>query len=562
MTTEIELKYLLLPREKAALEINIAEKITQILTEQHFVFEIEQKKLSNYYLDTPDLALRQLDMGLRVRGIQLSGQALCYEQTIKTAGEVIGGLHKRPEYNVDIEDDKVNLALFPDEIWQKYPANTLVLQEEIVRLFNTHFERVTWTIKVNDSVVELALDQGTISCDGLDKTDVIYEIELELVSGEQQALFILAKQLLAHLTMRPGRLSKAARGYALAAQLAQLKKAQAKQAQNQENISAVVNTSNKTTNCLPIKNILTQEELMLEVIPMQGQHTVNEALRCGLDFSLTKLQCKVDDYIHSPSFASLIKINELLALMRQGFWLFEQELTLEQLSIRDELSYFIRQFYWLDNAKHLQELISKSGGYRKKIARSDELITKLQLERKLFPSINEVVMLFHSERFNRLQLSLVDYLFNVPKVITKEEQVKATQQTLKEFAQTKLSSTLKQITCEICDVEVSPTAEASDKYIHIHGLLVRSLLTGSWFSSLFGEVNDQQQIITYRRPWLDIKQGIGELQTLRLLQQQLMLLQHSEDKLMVWLNVKVENLLLAMQQSKLTALNRIPYWQE
>ena len=172
MATEIELKYLLLPAETAATEINIAEQITKVLTKDNYVFKIEQKKLSNYYLDTADLALRQLDMGLRVRGIQHDGQTIRYEQTIKTSGEVIGGLHKRPEYNVDIDDEQVKLALFPSNIWHDSSTNIVNLQQAIVRLFNTHFERITWTISIGDSVIELAFDQGTISCDNFDETDI------------------------------------------------------------------------------------------------------------------------------------------------------------------------------------------------------------------------------------------------------------------------------------------------------------------------------------------------------------------------------------------------------
>ncbi len=557
MTTEIELKYLLMPAEDLSSEINVVEKITQILTKQSFLFKTEQKTLSNYYLDTPELALRQLDMGLRVRGIQLGGQALHYEQTIKTAGEVIGGLHKRPEYNVDIDDDKVKLVLFPAEIWQNNSANVVNLQNRIVRLFNTHFARVTWTITVGNSVVELAFDQGIISCDDFDKTDVIYEIEIELVSGEQQALFTLAKQLLAHFPMRPGHLSKAARGYTLAAEFFQLKNTQIKEVENKAgNIATTIKL-----NHLPIKTVLTQEELILEVIPMQSQHTISEVFRCGLDFSLTKLQCRVDDYIQNPSFICLIKINELLALIRQGFWLFEQELTLAQLAIRNELGYFIDQFHWLDHAKHLQELISKSGAYGKKLAHSHELITALQLKNKQFPSVNDVVKLFHSERFNLLQLSLLELLLD-RQILTKEQATQETQQALIMFAQTKLNSALNNISNEMHKPADLPISQVMDKYISIHSLLMQNLLTGSWFSSLFGDTNNQQKVVDYGKSWLDIEQGISELQTLRLLQQQLMILQHSEGKLVVWLNSKIENLLQAIKQSQLSALNVAPYWQE
>jgi len=539
MTTEIELKYLLQPAEANLAQVNITEKITQVLTEQGYTFKIEEKKLSNYYLDTPELALRQLDMGLRVRGIQFFGQPLRHEQTIKTSGEVIGGLHKRPEYNVDIDDDQVNLALFPDEIWRKSASNVDKLQQAIVRLFNTHFERVTWTITLGSSVIELAFDQGIISCDDFDKSDVIYEIELELVSGEQQALLVLAKLLLAYFAMRPGHLSKAARGYALAAQFAQSKK----------------------SNCSPVKSVPVHEELALEIIPTQHQHTISKAFRRGLDFSLTKLQGKIDDYIDNASLVSLIKINELLALIRQGFWLFSSELNTEQLKIRDELSYFIRSLEWLDNAQHLQGLLSLSSGYRKKLAGSDKLIVKLKKQQEQFPDEQDIVELFHSERFNLMQLSLLELLLS-DQSASVGDGIK--QESITSFAQDKLNFALKNISNEMLKLDQLSHSEACDRYIDMHGLLVRSLLTGSWFSALFIKQNNKtegaKQTVNYRRPWLDIKQGISELQTLKLLQQQLHVMQYSDNKVLAWLDNKVENLVQAVEQSRLKALSVTPYW--
>lgn len=44
------------------------------------------EKLTNGYFETPELTLRHWDMGLRVRGINAHR-----EQTIKTAGQVVGG---------------------------------------------------------------------------------------------------------------------------------------------------------------------------------------------------------------------------------------------------------------------------------------------------------------------------------------------------------------------------------------------------------------------------------------------------------------------------------------
>ena len=102
MTTEIELKYLMLVE-------NNADKITKILTQENIEFTYHEKQLDNCYFDTQDLNLRHHDMGLRVRRCNDH-----IEQTIKTAGQVVGGLHSRPEYNIDIDSENPILALFPN----------------------------------------------------------------------------------------------------------------------------------------------------------------------------------------------------------------------------------------------------------------------------------------------------------------------------------------------------------------------------------------------------------------------------------------------------------------
>ncbi|GAA0810497.1 inorganic triphosphatase [Colwellia asteriadis] len=547
MATEIELKYLLCETNNTNSKADITTEITNILLSEQLSFSQQQKQLANYYLDTPNLELRHLDMGLRVRGIKTPEAPLQFEQTIKTAGQVVGGLHKRPEYNVDISSKHVDLSLFPENIWRDSGGDVDKLQQDIQSLFETHFTRTTWLIELAGSVIELAFDEGSVSCEGYDKTLPIYEIELELVSGEQQALFSLAKILLATLAMRPGQLSKAARGYTLAAQF----NASKDNISKENNLKLTKKAINENIDTTPV-------ELQLEVIPMRGVTSISQAFQHGVSHSLTSLQRNVECYISEPKVSTLIKIAELLALLRQGFWLFEQELSVDYIEIRKELSYFIRVINWADNAEHLQELMSKSGGYRKKIAHSDELITKLQLEKSRYPDTAQIIALFYSERFNLLQLSLLNILLNNESLVSLHT---SNDSSLLNFAQQKLTYSLQTIKTEMSLVPIEPTTEACQSYMSLHGILIRSLLAGSWFSTLFdGEVS-REKMQSYRRAWLDIKQGISELQTLYILKQQLAVLSHPEEKLEKWLDSKIENLLLALTHSRDNAESIKPYWQ-
>ncbi|WP_299494894.1 CYTH domain-containing protein [uncultured Shewanella sp.] len=165
--------------------------------------------LKNQYFDTADLQLRRWDMGLRIRQVGLKR-----EQTIKTAGTVVGGVHNRPEFNINIDQDFPNLALFPSHIWPNSNEVECV-NDSLQCLFSTDFQRQCWHIRWNNSLIEVALDVGSIYVDAFN--ELICELELELVSGSSESLMTLAEYLLTKIPMRFGQSSKAKRGYALAA---------------------------------------------------------------------------------------------------------------------------------------------------------------------------------------------------------------------------------------------------------------------------------------------------------------------------------------------------------
>ncbi len=545
MTTEIELKYLVLNLADSD-ENTIAEHITKLLkhqqsSEQHCTFDVAVTQLKNCYFDTPELALRQLDMGYRIRQKKVLANSVnevvkegsnkdsveSIEQTIKTSGKVVGGLHQRPEYNVELSELTPNLPLFPEKIWpDEHTCGDI--QSKLVPLFDTDFIRTTWLIHQGGSVIELAYDQGIVVCSKNNTSTNICELELELVSGNKQALFSLAQTLMPIIKMRPGHLSKAALGYAL-----------------WHEAPAVVPSA--------------KQAIGLELIPLPEQCTVTEAFLLGVEHSLAKLQHCISEYVDTPTLKSLAKISELLALLRQGFWLFKDLLTPAQIKIRDELSYFLRVIHWVDTAQHLQELTTKKGSYRKKIAKSDELIEKLQLAKSRYPDAQQIIELLHSERFNHLQLSLLKMLIantdNDAEYTCVEHSADGSKQ-LVNFAKHQLSVSLQQLTEQMAD----GNALTKQQYLNLYSLLIRSLLTGSWFGLFFDQFGYSEARACFRMPWLDIKQGISELQTFHILQEQLAILDVPELKLHQWLEAKVDSLLQALEHSRQMALSIKPYW--
>ncbi|MBY5992326.1 inorganic triphosphatase [Ferrimonas balearica] len=169
---------------------------------------VQTQALGNAYFDTPQLALRQRDMGLRIRR-----RGEDQEQTLKTAGQVAGGLHARPEYNTPVSGATPELARFPDTLWTVEDRDAI--QGALAVQFHTDFERQQGELTLADGTrVELALDRGVIRAG--QSSESIAELELELVDGEASALLPLARALMTELPLRLGLDSKAARGYRLA----------------------------------------------------------------------------------------------------------------------------------------------------------------------------------------------------------------------------------------------------------------------------------------------------------------------------------------------------------
>lgn len=199
MTVEIELKFI-------ATAAAIAELPEQLA--QFDCVHTAPQKLTNTYYETADNWMRNHDMGLRIRGFDDQ-----YEMTIKTAGSVVGGLHQRPEYNVELKKPTLKLSAFPKDIWPE-GCKVAALQKALLPLFSTTFTREKWVITYQQSEIELGLDQGEVVAGEL--SEPLSEIELELKKGNTADLLALAALIGQNGGLRQGGLSKAARGYHLA----------------------------------------------------------------------------------------------------------------------------------------------------------------------------------------------------------------------------------------------------------------------------------------------------------------------------------------------------------
>lgn len=195
MSIEIELK------------LQLSPKTAKKLLGHPLLANIEPQKmrLLNTYYDTPELDLHARRMAVRFR--KKSEQWLL---TVKSAEPASGGLAVRNEWETaatpgNFDFSHVDNAEFRAFLEQSSPRFEAV--------FTTDFRRQIWHIPFGESVIELAVDRGSIASG--EKSAAICEIELELLSGKIEDIFGLTRQLQEQHELHPAIASKAERGYKL-----------------------------------------------------------------------------------------------------------------------------------------------------------------------------------------------------------------------------------------------------------------------------------------------------------------------------------------------------------
>jgi triphosphatase len=193
--TEVELKFLLLPRERPAVARNplLAGATTQT-------------DLSSVYYDTPDWTLRKQGLTLRVR--RDNG---AFRQTIKR--EAGSNLFDRGEWEAEIPGPEPDCSAFAGT-----PAEDILRAkggDALIRLFSTEVRRTKRIVDEGSDLVEVSLDHGKIVADGRHRP--IDELELELKRGDAGGLFAVARRFAGDAVLRLSFESKAERGYRLVA---------------------------------------------------------------------------------------------------------------------------------------------------------------------------------------------------------------------------------------------------------------------------------------------------------------------------------------------------------
>ena len=167
-------------------------------------------RLYSAYYDTSHLDLRRRGVALRLRR-----QGRRWVQTLKTTGLPAGALQQRIELEMPVARGLPDLQLLKQSGLSGFAAD-VVAMDALKVIFTTDFVRSVAVVEpVPGTRIEVCVDQGDVVAGT--KRETVCEIELELKQGELSALFHLARQLAAHPDIRIETVSKAQRGYRLAA---------------------------------------------------------------------------------------------------------------------------------------------------------------------------------------------------------------------------------------------------------------------------------------------------------------------------------------------------------
>ncbi len=199
MATERELKLALRRRDAARIRHH------PLLSD--YPHQVEH--LHSEYFDTPDGALRNAGVALRLR-CGSAGWVL----TVKAEAPDRGGLTARAEWETPL----AGRELPTDFAFVEDCAIRLLLQRvqpTLTPILTTRFRRDTWTVPAVGGAIAVSLDVGTIAA-GND-TLPLCELECESLGASEEALWALAQRLAESVALWPEPRSKAERGQALLA---------------------------------------------------------------------------------------------------------------------------------------------------------------------------------------------------------------------------------------------------------------------------------------------------------------------------------------------------------
>lgn len=514
MATELELKLALRPERLAALRKHPA------LT-RHAVAPGKTRWLDNTYFDTPELDLHKARVGLRIR-VQ-DGRHI---QTLKTSGSAVGGLHNRQEWNVELPDDRLDLALFPAEALPEALRDP-ALVARIGPVFTTRFEREAIHVRLPaGGEAELALDKGEILAGGA--STPICEVELELLDGGSGgALFGFARELAGIVPMHVAHASKAERGYALG------------------------RGERAGVQALP-RVALTPELSVSEGFA----RIASAALDHWQYHQLLFLSLASDAPEAEDAVAALAEAAEWLRL---SLSLFSGPMTRRAtVALREALAELDQALAWLPThvaARELEGRLAAGSGVYRQLTGRKTLRALVGQERGAWAGRSAALReRLDSSVHAQAQLYLGAWLIERGWEQDAAPKVRAQLQApLRDFAHDRLNRLWRELHQACHGDRPKRRSDYADQALHLAKLRV--------YTRVLGELFEREAIADFVPPWLDLESGVRELAQQDYLRRLSAEFQGEvRSGLDEWLAQQEASLLTALELTRRAALKRRPYW--
>lgn len=467
--------------------------------------EQTQAHLYNEYYDTADAFFGSRQMGFRVRSRNQK-----YEQTVKTKGRVDGGLHQRPEYNVDLDSASPDLTKFDPEIWgEKFDLKTI--NDELVGLFSTHFERTTFMVTGKQYVLEIVFDVGEVK---REKESIpICEIELELVSGEPTALFDIAQLLVEHIPCRLSNLTKAARGNQL------------------------------------IRGGVSEVSFLPKFLPLNESDTTEEAFCKTVQVVLGHWQHHQQVFAQTGKLRALTEIRESILLLLHGVALYLPTLQCNELLVlHKQLLALSQSWAWQEQLQSIHQLRSKKGPFSRRIPKDQNFMNYLKGRREGLLNAHNPNVLNMAPQSTIVQLAASRLLLDKPW----RTQNSGAEIDVKKHAHGWLSQSWQTV-----QQSLPRNVGMDDKqYLALEVMLRQSLINGFLLADLFADSRGH-----FRAPWIDLSDGIKELRCIKLINESIDDLD-IEDKndFSNWIDDKTNSVIHVMERSRKFAMDADIYW--
>jgi len=159
--------------------------------------------LSNEYFDCDGL-LHTHGVAIRIRSVDQT-----HEMTVKIREPDEGGLSQRREWNFPLVTPELDYSRL-EQLPLPEPITDCVQKRKLVVVFQNTFERTDWRIVHKGCELMMSLDLGSVRVDK--QESVVSELELELISGDVDALVDLGCEISDRLPSYMAVISKAERG--------------------------------------------------------------------------------------------------------------------------------------------------------------------------------------------------------------------------------------------------------------------------------------------------------------------------------------------------------------